>query len=416
MTATAPILLVENSIGLSGSTISLCSLVARLDPGRFEPHVVVSRPDQEAYVRRRLKGRATVTLVQPYRGLKARLPRGARRVARRTAALADLVLVTLPYSRALARVGQSRRARLVHQNNGFEEGAILAARLMGVPVVAYQRGQEWNSPTVRRLARRVAHFLANSAATRETLLDLGVPPARITLAYPPVELADFDQRQDGPRGRAAYAVPEAAPCFGIVAQLIEWKGHRVFLEAARRVLQVLPEARAWIIGGAPAGQEAYERNLRGLAAAMGIESRVVFTGFIHDVPGVLRLLDVVVHASTLPEPFGRVIVEAMLMGKPVVAADAGGPREIVVPGRTGLLVPPGDPAALADGVLALLRDPEMAGRLGRAASQDARERFSADEHARLVQEVYGRILAAPDSCRSARRETPAPLRGDLRGL
>lgn len=118
----------------------------------------------------------------------------------------------------------------------------------------------------------------------------------------------------------------------------------------------------------------FAQELEREAGCLG--GRVQLVGFREDVPLWMRSAHVVVHSSTVPEPFGRVIVEAMFAGKPVVATAAGGPLEIVRDGETGILVPPGDPAALAEGIRGLLEAPTLAQAMGRAGRHRAQEKFS----------------------------------------
>jgi glycosyltransferase involved in cell wall biosynthesis len=210
--------------------------------------------------------------------------------------------------------------------------------------------------------------------------------------------------------RDAFGVASTSPCFGIIGMLLPWKGHAVFLHAAQRVFERVPNARAFVVGAAPHGDKHYEGELRALAKDLGIADRVIFTGFRPDVPDVLKLLDVVVHASITPEPFGRVIAEAMAMRRPVIASSAGGPTEIIEDGRTGFLVPPRDHAAMADRVVALLTNPALAQKIAEAGFQEARDRFSADVHAQRVQRVYGMLLQTGKGRGRSRR--PVDLASD----
>ena len=406
-----PLALVEASIGLAGSTMSLCTLVKRIDRERFAPHVIVARPEQEAYLRARLDPAIPIVRIAPRKGIKDGAWAGRGRLLRRLAALADLAWVTLPYALALRRVFRHRGIRLVHHNNGFDVATVLICWLLGLPLVAYQRGKEWHSALVRRLAPLASRYVANSEATREDLLALGITPDRVSVIYPPVDLGDFG----GPAGDELPEKPDGVPHFGIVGQLQEWKGQTVFLRAARRVLERRPTARAVVIGDAPHGGEAYAEELRSLARSLGIADRVVFTGFVQDVPNALRQLDVVVHASIYPEPFGRVIVEAMLVGRPVVATDAGGPREIIESGRTGFLVPPRDDAAMAEIIDRLLDDTRLAADIVEAARREATRRFSADEHARMVQSIYDSVLAAAGVPAQEPSPSAAVAKGDQHG-
>jgi glycosyltransferase involved in cell wall biosynthesis len=409
------VLFIEYSMGLSGSTMSLCTLLNHLDEKAFRPHVVVSRPEQAESLTGHLRGSVDIEVISPGSGLKGArwlqralgAPGGRlawlKRLARRVIACVDIVAVEIPYALRLRRFARRRGIALIHQNNGFDLGAIMLAGLLRTPLIAYQRGGEWDSPTVRRLAPRVSRYIANSAATREVLLALGIPAGRVSVIYPPLDLADFDHRQPPALSRSAFGLEATTPCFGIVGILLPWKGQVVFLKAARRILDRLPNARAVIVGGSPAGGESYEAELKGLARELGIADRVIFTGFRADVPEILKLLDIVVHASITPEPFGRVIVEAMAMRRPVVASRAGGPLEIIEDNRNGFLVPPGDDEALAARVIALLEDRALSARIAEAAYQDVVSRFSAERHARDVQQIYDAVLDAEPGTRAQRR-------------
>ena len=398
------ILFIENSVGLSGSTMSLCTLLNYLDSDLFEAHIVLSRHEQEAFLLGHLRRPGDLTVITARRSLRQTgmaqrilesLGVRRRRLARlviRFVALLDIFAVKFPYAWRLYRYAKERRIALIHQNNGFDLGALILSKLLHVPLVAYQRGDEWNSATVRWLAPYVRRYIANSEATQKNLLSLGLPATQISVVYPPLDLMTFDPRRASSVERKTFGLDDSNPCFGILGMLVGWKGHPVFLRAAKRVIDRMPDARAFIIGGPLKGGEDYLQELRALAEELGIESQVIFTGFRSDVANLLPLLDVVVHTSVQPEPFGRVIVEAMAMKRPVVASGAGGPLEIIEDGRTGFLVPPGDDVILADRIVKLLEDTELARRIGEAGYVDVIERFSPQKHARSVAEIYEQLL------------------------
>jgi glycosyltransferase involved in cell wall biosynthesis len=300
--------------------------------------------------------------------------------------------VTLPYTFEIYRWARDRKIDLIHHNNGFDLPILILSYLLWVPQVAYQRGDERNSRLARWLAPRVTRYMANSVATKRNLISIGVRPGQITVIYPPLDFSTFDVTRPAVLTRAAFGVPNSSPCFGMVGLLIRWKGQDVFLRATKRVLEKVPEAYAFVIGGPPSGSRDYQESLRTQATELGIADRLIFTGYRVDVPDILRLLDVVAHASVQPEPFGRVIAEAMAMGRPVVASNAGGPIEIIEDGQTGFLVPPQDDEALAARITTLLQDPAMAERIGEAGRRTVVERFSAESHARLVKDVYMQTL------------------------
>jgi glycosyltransferase involved in cell wall biosynthesis len=157
----------------------------------------------------------------------------------------------------------------------------------------------------------------------------------------------------------------------MVGRITPWKGQHVFIEAFARAFADGDE-RGLIVGDAlfadSGGPEAaYAAGLRHQAEHLGVADRLTFTGFVDDVPSLLATVDLVVHASVEPEPFGLVVIEAMAAGRALIASAAGGPLEIVDDGVDGVLVAPGDVAALADAMRALADDPDRRAALGAAA-------------------------------------------------
>jgi glycosyltransferase involved in cell wall biosynthesis len=178
-----------------------------------------------------------------------------------------------------------------------------------------------------------------------------------------------------------------------VATYARWKGQDVFLRAAAAVTRRadLPPARFYVIGSpiyATAGSQFSETELRDMAAGLGMADRIGFISYQSDTADVYRSLDVAVHASTRPEPFGLTIAEAMGCGKPVVVASAGGAAELFTPGHDGLGHTPGDVIGLADAIARLASDPALRAQIGSNARRTAVERFSPERHGREIAAVY----------------------------
>ncbi|MEW5978000.1 MAG: glycosyltransferase family 4 protein [Acidobacteriota bacterium] len=398
------VLLIENSIGLSGSAISLCTLATNLDDRNYLATIAFSRVEQLAYFEKNFSRSIQAAVIRCQESLKttwwgkvadrwaARIPSVFGRAIHGVISLLDLAFVIVPYVARLYRYARGKKIDLIHHNNGFDVAAILLACLMRLPIVAYQRGAEWNSPMVRFFSRLVKCYVANSERTKLDLLAIGVPPHKIVVIFPPIDLSRFNWAIEPSSQRQEFRIKESDRCFGIVGTLLEWKGHRVFLKAAARVMQVLPDARAFIIGGAPDGSTSYEAELRSMAQSLGISERVVFTGFREDIPQLIQTQQVIVHTSLTPEPFGRVLTEAMAMKKPVVASKAGGPLEIIEDGVSGFLVEPGDEAQLAERILMLLTDLRLALGMGERGYQEVKRRFSVESHVPQVEAVYSAAL------------------------
>jgi len=173
-------------------------------------------------------------------------------------------------------------------------------------------------------------------------------PARIRIIPRGVDLRVFDPDAVSDDRRAplarAWRLPEGATVVLLPGRLTSWKGQAVLIDALARL------SRRDVFGvlvGSDQGRRHYATGLVRQAEAVGIADRLRLTGECDDMPAALSLADVVVHASTRPEAFGRVVIEAQAMGRPVIASDLGGPVETVEDGITGWRVPPGDADALA---------------------------------------------------------------------
>jgi glycosyltransferase involved in cell wall biosynthesis len=175
---------------------------------------------------------------------------------------------------------------------------------------------------------------------------------------------------------------------GLVGRISFWKGQDIFIRTAGLLRDKYPSAEFRIIGAALFDEAEFERGLHTLVQQLGLKDFVVFTGFRHDIQQAMSELDVLVHASTKPEPFGQVIIEGMAAGKPVVATNAGGVPEIIEDGVTGFLVPMCDVDAMASAVDRLLGDPQMARSMGRRGQVHVAENFSIQRTVDGVMDCY----------------------------
>lgn len=286
------------------------------------------------------------------------------------------------YADVVRRVsGLAREHDLLYANS---QKALLvgaaASRLTGVPLVSHLHDilapahfsalNRWLSVTAANRACRAV--IADSAATAEAFVTAGGRADKVEVVHygfhPPPPVAPGRRASV----RAELGIEPGAFVVGHVGRLSPWKGQDILIRALARV----PEAVGVIVGRALFGEDELARTLPQLGARLGVADRLVFAGFRSDVVDVMRACDVVVHSSTSPEPFGRVIVEAMLAGVPSVAARAGGPCEIIDNGRTGWLTEPGDDVALADRLIACRDDPDGRLAVARAGAVDAAERFT----------------------------------------
>ena len=192
------------------------------------------------------------------------------------------------------------------------------------------------------------------------------------------------------------APPPGTPRIGLVATFARWKGHLVFLDMLRELART-HAFRAYVVGGPVYETHASQLSMAELRAAVserGLAQLVGLTGFVKETPAALRALDVVVHASTLPEPFGLVIAEAMASARAVVISDAGGVAEIVSNERTGLLYPCRSVEHMTSQVRRLLDDPALRTRLGCSARAAAVQQFNPSRVGAQMLDLYSRFAHA----------------------
>ncbi|NBW66697.1 glycosyltransferase family 1 protein, partial [bacterium] len=222
---------------------------------------------------------------------------------------------------------------------------------------------------------RAAGVIANSRATADAFVAAGGHRELVHVVHNGIDVAPFDALSSdaGPEARRALGVPAEAFLVALFGRFHPWKGQQVLLDA----LAELPGVHALIVGAPLFGETAFEAAQHERARALGIADRVHWLGFRDDIPALMRAADVVVHTSVLPEPFGRVVVEGMLAGRPVVATRAGGVPEIMTEGETGCLVPPADAPALARAIRGLRDNPAGAAAMAARGAAHARAQFSA---------------------------------------
>jgi glycosyltransferase involved in cell wall biosynthesis len=261
------------------------------------------------------------------------------------------------------------------------------------------------SRLMRRQASRCDAAITNSDSVRRDLRRVCGDRVAATTVYNAVDLDQFSL--EGPTAdldvlAGMSAAPFGTIRVGLVATMARWKGHEVFLRAiAQLPAGVRSRVRAYVIGGAiypTRGSQLSADELRASAGRLGISDCVGFTGFVDDVGAAIRALDIVVHASTEPEPFGLAIIEAMACGKPVIVSAAGGAEEIVQLCGGALLHPPGDSAALAECIERLICDPSERASLGAAGRASAEKLFRRTRLADQLIPIFEQVTGAKSQC------------------
>jgi glycosyltransferase involved in cell wall biosynthesis len=391
------------SAAFGGAETSLLTLLTALSALDRAPRITVVTPGPGPLVERcRALGFAVVEL--PYPAALNALGESGATAARRAGVNRAAVVfsglrtaLALPgYLKALHRVLRRAGATVVHSNGLKAHVAGALAKPSGTRLVwhlhEYVRSRPLTARLLRLLAWRADAIVANSGSvlsdaamvfgSRAPLrcIHNAVDPAIFSPEGPPLDLAALSGL---PPDRGLVRI-------GLISTFARWKGHEVFLEAIERLRAHHP-VRAYVIGGAvyaTAGSQWSPAELQTLAAARGLSGTVGFTGHVEDVPAALRSLDIVVHASTEPEPFGMVIAEGMAARRVVVAARGGGAAELFDDRVSAIGYTPGDAAELAERLEELVVDAGRRDAIAATARSAAIDRFSPERMARAFREAY----------------------------
>jgi glycosyltransferase involved in cell wall biosynthesis len=384
------VLFVEGSAGgvVGGSLTGILELVPYLDRRRWAPALVLAEEkpglrlaDAPVHV---LAPRADAGPVAAGSSLGRTLLRGAQ-----------VFTVVLPRAQELVALFARERPALVYLASGLNSNlaTVVAAARTRTPIVCHFKGFRRIGPVDRFLSRWIDVAITMTDEIAEHYRERRVHARRFVTIYDGIDPARF-VTGGGAAVRREFAVPDGAPLVGIVGHIQEWKGQLLVAEAVARARRTVPELRCLVVGGVHRFGAAYAAALEARIAAADLRGHVILTGARRDVAACMDAMDVVVHASNR-EPFGRVLLEAMAVGRPLVAPREGGPTEIVADGETGLLVPPRDPDALAAALVRLLQDAPRRAAMGQAARRRVADVFDIHDHARAVERVFDEVLAAP---------------------
>ncbi|HLV45205.1 MAG TPA: glycosyltransferase family 4 protein, partial [Aggregatilineales bacterium] len=381
------VLYIHHGGGIGGAPLSLLYLLRQLDRSRYEPVVVTLKPGPVVDMFR-AEGIEThvETGISDFSHTNLEWY-GGRDVWR----LPGKLLRILPSIRRARAVIRRIQPGLIHLNSSTLVLPAIAAAREGVPFVWHIREPLHPGYLGLRRAwiRRVLHrHAARVVAISQHDADQLLPGKHVRVIYNFVHFEQFDRSLSGEGIRAELGIPPDAPVVTMLGGVAAPKGTLTLVRALPDLVQAVPGVRVIVAGPPPRPLDepgikrlakrllrvdAYQKATQAAVAALAPDVReaLIFTGIRRDVPALLAATDCLVFPSSVAH-FARPIIEAAAMGVPAVASDLGGPRELVVEGETGLLVPHGDPAALAEALAALLADPARAAAMGEAAYQRAR--------------------------------------------
>ncbi|MEM8717814.1 MAG: glycosyltransferase family 4 protein [Cyanobacteria bacterium P01_G01_bin.39] len=297
--------------------------------------------------------------------------------------------------RKVVKLSRDRDLIYANTQKALVVGAI-ASFLAGKPLVYHLHdilSLEHFSAINRRVAVSLANrfaslVIANSEATKTAFVEAGGKEQLVKVVYNGFDLKKYDVNRDRVTQLKRELNLEGRYVIGHFSRLSPWKGQHVLIQA----LHSCPEATAILVGDALFGEDEYVAELHQQIEKLELSDRVRFLGFRTDIPELMSLCDLVVHTSTAPEPFGRVIVEAMLCGKPIIASAAGGAIELIQNNHTGWLTTPGDSMQLAQIINQCRQQSAIADAIAQAGKRSAAQRFDLVKVEQQIDDLLGSVI------------------------
>ena len=406
------ILYADQAVSFGGSIVVLGSLVSALDKQKFRAIVVGEM--SESILNYHMEGNALIYVIprifnytlwfkvtnmvnkirsQLFRKLFIYLFSGIKS------------LVNTIYIARLARIILKEKVDIVHVNNGMcNTEPIIAAILTGRKYIVHFHGVEKPGLVQRLLMNHVHKLIVISQFLADALSENGFPRDRMVVIPNPYQ-ESHALNNGGSIGensmvgneneelRAKYKLKQEDKVFAIVGRIVRWKGHIEFLHAAFIILQAVPDAKALIVGDFSDGNITYQDQIQQMIDDSEFGDRITMTGYVKDVGSMYAIMDVCVHTSIEPEPFGLVIIEAMANSVPVIASDLGAPKEIIADSINGYIVSPKSPQKIADAVIRLLEDDEQREKMGESALKHVQQHYNDKDYAQAVENIYADIYA-----------------------
>ena len=304
----------------------------------------------------------------------------------------------IPRIKLFLSIVRKNKIDIVHTHSDLCRGKpeIVAAKIAGIPCITHHHGYANYNLFDKLFAGLVHTNIYISKSVGEHYIVQGESRAKAKIIHNGVSLSDYTRAYDPLPVRKEFNCSPDQLLIGLVARLDWWKGHEFFIEALAEVETKFHNIKGLIIGGLAElnydSSKRYLNRLHGMVKTLGLTEKIIFVDHRSDVPCLLVALDVVVHASSTPEPFGLTVIEGMAVAKPVVATAAGGVLDIIEDGVNGLLVPCKDSKAMAAAISKVLADRSAAQRMGLAARQRVIEKFTIQRQIADMQRLYDSVL------------------------
>lgn len=382
---------------IGGSYFSLYYLVSNLDRNIYTPHILFYTDNIFVKKYEKLGIKVTVYKQKPYLNL-------VKNFGKNLGAFKKIILFyqklhnsfrfyivnTIKYYLFLKK----NDIKIVHLNNAVlgNHAWIMAAKLGGLKCIVHQRGiLDCVDKMMQILSKTVDIIICISKAVEESLPRLGLNPKRIKTVYNAIDFNTFIEKKLPEKLYSNYGLSPRDTVIGLIGNIKKWKGQEVLVDAIHILNTRNIKLKCLLIGGVPEETDTYFKNLKFKVKELGLSDQIFFTGFVRNIQDFYKILKIVVHASIEPEPFGRVIIEAMAFKKPVIATKMGGPKEIIKNLENGVLIEPANPIALANAIEKVLTDDEFRKKISINGYNMVLKEFNIKNHVNIIQDIYRQI-------------------------
>lgn len=382
---------------VGGSFYSLLYLTGGLDRAKYEPIVVFH--EDHSLLPEYTKAGVKTLIVPPYKPLNI-MPDNKYlsklnlifRVFQKSVNLLGYILFS---SYKKKRLLVENNVDLLHLNNSVlrNNDWMIAAYLADIPCITHERGINNYYPFISRmLAAKLNAIISISKSVTDTLKRNGIKNKNIVTIHNGIDPEEVCAKISGKDVLKKLGLSQGANIIGVMGNIREWKGQEVAIRAMRKIVDKFPNTVCLLIGDTAKEDNQYKDKLHSIIKELKLESNIIFTGYIKNVSDYLNILQVVLHTSIEPEPFGRVLIEAMSLSKPLIAANDGAVPEIIENEKSGLTFAPGDHEQLAGLVIKLLQDKRYAENVGNEGYRRLLENFHIKVNIEKTQLLYDKIL------------------------
>ena len=380
------ILYIIHSCQISGAEIVLINLLNLVKQKNIYPVVVLPQNGKLAKKIRKEKIQVKIVplpfLVRTYNPL----------------ILINYFINYLSFSKSLYKIIKKNQIRIIHANS-FRAAfySLLVAKLLKIPLVWHMHDildyRLFNKIFIKLTSFGASKIICVSKAVKENLIIFGVNSEKCRVIYNSIDKNKFlNTNVIYGKFRKEFNIPQDAILIGSIGQIAEWKGQEIFLNSISKVLIKYPKVKFTIVGDVISEkEERYKKTLKRFVKKNNLEKVVFFTGFRENISQIITDLNIIVHTSIKPDPLPTVIIEAMALGKPVIATNVGGVHELINHNLNGLIIPPKDPQKLSQAILKMLNNPELIKKMGKEGMIIADKKFGPIQNISKINNIYQNI-------------------------